>query len=985
MRAKKGFTLIELIVAMVLATMLLGALIPLLVTAQKSTYDAQKKTRAAQAGEAIYTYIAGQLRSAERVFLGDGTQAPADPPAEQWNQITVGANGCLSVNGVTPYPESYQEGAALTLTAQGHDRTALDLTVRLGDLYDKTSSFSLQNLIRTGFSQTEGIVGQALSAPAASGGALTIYYLGGDGAVSVFPTPDPDPDGSHTPPAEDQLTVTILNKSLRVKAGETAEVRAYIHVPAGKNVTYEWTSAEDSFVTPVVTSSPLTGELNASGTVILAVYGTKVTEEGKPVTVALKATVSETAESKQDACAVTVYETEPATANDKLILHYKDSPTGDAYNNNIAQQTVFWEIGSYKNGFTLSLSQNDGSNLLKGEWSILDADSDATRQSFEKQLPAGSAESYHYKSQPPRGWVTIKAKVAGKGDNLTHTDLIGEWTYTTIVFYDAKDYTLRTVFSDGARNRTLDLPAAPATGQTAESAVLTVTAKDATAAELLRKILPSLQGELVDDYDAWPGNSLLQQPAASPAFAQQPGGRTFVCTLPLAYRREIKNGDAGEIVWPLYGRLTFSTGGAVFLKDKYALKLTVKKLKFPLTAPKLVFLDSLGSTDVSSLTEEYREGFYVEAELRFTFGSSTNQTTKAAVAEYFKGQRAAIYCETLGSDWPWDPLVKEPLGTVEVATKAGESYEKSGGDVVLSALFRLQLARPPKDGEERVTFVAALVDDPSIWASGTLTVKDPANSMVLRLDKGDGTGMLLTRQTLLVNQAFDGLYISAYESETSTQALTGGTWKKVDRKIENFTTTRISNRWVSEPIDDGTAYYHDKQNGQTIKREPKGWSMFPTPDGNDGDYVNSAHLTKCWDDYNWAKIIYTAPDGKTVSTTLRVQKTTQKYETGLKASGSAQISAGQPATLTLNTAYEKAATYKVAWSVDKAGLLECPSQADYQTGSDGKDNRTVTLQPAAGAAVEKATPVTVTATWQSGDGSLLGQSSVTLTVNPTKK
>ena len=61
---KRGFTLIELIVAMVMAVLLLGALVPLMTLSQKSNYDGQRQTRVNQAGEAIYEYVAGSSTSA---------------------------------------------------------------------------------------------------------------------------------------------------------------------------------------------------------------------------------------------------------------------------------------------------------------------------------------------------------------------------------------------------------------------------------------------------------------------------------------------------------------------------------------------------------------------------------------------------------------------------------------------------------------------------------------------------------------------------------------------------------------------------------------------------------------------------------------------------------------------------------------------------------------------------------------------------------
>lgn len=160
-KRKAGFTIVELIVAIVMACILLAALTPLLTLAQNGSYKAQRSTRVSQAGDAIYEYVAGLLKTAERVYIGDdSTYRPDD--WESWNRIRVSkekAHGVLTVNDTAVYPLEYQEGCALTLTVMGQSRNQLQLLVALGDngsaeeLYTKTSALTLSNL--------EGEIGRA--------------------------------------------------------------------------------------------------------------------------------------------------------------------------------------------------------------------------------------------------------------------------------------------------------------------------------------------------------------------------------------------------------------------------------------------------------------------------------------------------------------------------------------------------------------------------------------------------------------------------------------------------------------------------------------------------------------------------------------------------------------------------------------------------------------------------------------------------------
>lgn len=249
MKCKRGFTLIELVVAIVMACVLLAALTPLLTLAQNGTYTAQRSTRAAQAGDAIYEYISSLLKNAERVYIGDGgTYRPAAP--DTWNQITVSPdreNGVLTVNGASVYPLDYQEGCALTMSATGQSRDQLTLSVILADnrssdvLYSKQSAFTLAGLEAGGFGQTEGLVGGAVLADgfggtqtvgsAAGVGPLVIYYKGGGNLVPDF---NPAPGGDHSDPTPGPSAFSVtLPARMEVEVGEQASLRGYVTWPQG--------------------------------------------------------------------------------------------------------------------------------------------------------------------------------------------------------------------------------------------------------------------------------------------------------------------------------------------------------------------------------------------------------------------------------------------------------------------------------------------------------------------------------------------------------------------------------------------------------------------------------------------------------------------------------------------------------------------------------------------------------------------------------
>ena len=307
MKRKAGFTLIELVVAIVMACILLASLTPLLTLAQNGTYTAQRSTRAAQAGDAISEYIMNLLKNAERVYIGDdGAHKPGD--WEQWNRISVsesGKDGLLTVNDAAVYPLEYQEGCALTLRALGESRDQLTLGVALGDnrssdtLYSKQSSVRLAGLEQNGFGQLEGLTGAWMWADgfprelqtigAVSGvSSLVIYFKGGGSPLPEF-TPGAGGAPADPTPGPSAFSVTLPAR-MEVKEGDQAPLRGYVTWPQGLTdaqkeqavMNASWQMISPSGAAEYLT---VTGIATAVPTLEAQLFGIKATDKTDPVTV----------------------------------------------------------------------------------------------------------------------------------------------------------------------------------------------------------------------------------------------------------------------------------------------------------------------------------------------------------------------------------------------------------------------------------------------------------------------------------------------------------------------------------------------------------------------------------------------------------------------------------------------------------------------------------------------------------------------------
>ncbi|WP_418710335.1 type II secretion system protein [Allofournierella sp.] len=329
MKRKAGFTLIELVVAIVMACILLASLTPLLTLAQNGTYTAQRSTRAAQAGDAISEYIMNLLKNAERVYIGDdGAHKPGD--WEQWNRISVsksGKDGLLTVNDAAVYPLEYQEGCSLTLRALGESRDQLTLGVALGDnrssdtLYSKQSSVRLAGLEQNGFGQLEGLTGawmwvdgfpsELQTIGAVSGvSSLVIYFKGGGSPLPEF-TPGAGGAPADPTPGPSAFSVTLPAR-MEVKEGDQAPLRGYVTWPQGVdevskgNASWALSSGGDAYL---YIMEEATGVFPSAH-----LYGQAVTPPGQPVRVTLTVTctVNGVKQTATATCDVTVWKEQNA-------------------------------------------------------------------------------------------------------------------------------------------------------------------------------------------------------------------------------------------------------------------------------------------------------------------------------------------------------------------------------------------------------------------------------------------------------------------------------------------------------------------------------------------------------------------------------------------------------------------------------------------------------------------------------------------------
>lgn len=153
---KHGFTLVELMVAVLLSGIVLLTALSLILAERKIGRRMEEKENAIMVGNVIFEYVKDELMYAERVFIGDNGEL-RPPEDEDWKAIYV--SGRLE-NLSAGQAELVMEVCALL-------PCRLRLTVRLEDgeevLYERTEEIELLNLSLRENGQLEGETTKAKS------------------------------------------------------------------------------------------------------------------------------------------------------------------------------------------------------------------------------------------------------------------------------------------------------------------------------------------------------------------------------------------------------------------------------------------------------------------------------------------------------------------------------------------------------------------------------------------------------------------------------------------------------------------------------------------------------------------------------------------------------------------------------------------------------------------------------------------------------
>lgn len=157
MKRRRGVSLVELMVAAMVSGMIFVAALPVLTISRNIICKVNKREAGFMAGDAIFEYVANEIRFANRVWIGDGKEER--PPEEEcWNAIYV--EGTLMVREETPvsggmhgrpvFSDKFLDFAELKLETRVMGQSDLSLTVRLEDenevVYERTELFSVLNM-----------------------------------------------------------------------------------------------------------------------------------------------------------------------------------------------------------------------------------------------------------------------------------------------------------------------------------------------------------------------------------------------------------------------------------------------------------------------------------------------------------------------------------------------------------------------------------------------------------------------------------------------------------------------------------------------------------------------------------------------------------------------------------------------------------------------------------------------------------------------
>lgn len=328
---KSGFTLVELMVAALLAGIALVIALPLILVGRNTDIRTEKKEAIALAGDAIFEYVADEMKFAGRVYLGN--LSDHKPVGENWKSITVSEknpdhgekyarllySGARELNeddeavgaGEPFYGEDYQEKTDLIIDAEAIGKNQLKLTIKLVDesevLYEKSSVLPLLNLTLNANSSIEGVNDKTLTTMAGEGETpLVLWYQSSKNTVNPFQDqPIGSTEGGFTPDVAKR--VTILTNPQYVKADGTVEVKYFVQASNDKDgISYSWELTNDwdgetQYVEMVTAATD-------SKCVLKGVTATDGLDEEKLPRLTLTVTFADATMESSESCKVVVYE-----------------------------------------------------------------------------------------------------------------------------------------------------------------------------------------------------------------------------------------------------------------------------------------------------------------------------------------------------------------------------------------------------------------------------------------------------------------------------------------------------------------------------------------------------------------------------------------------------------------------------------------------------------------------------------------------------
>lgn len=461
MKLKKGFTLIEVVVVIVLSSVLLAGLVPLLPVAQKQMYRTQNVTTASQAGESIYKYIVDTLNTADRIWIGDNnSNKPSD--YQNWNTLTV-QSGTLLLNGAFVYDEDYQNSCMLTLSANGLGRTNLELSIELTKvtgsktevLYTRNSAFSPAAMSTSAYACIEGSIGSEISTmryssddanPYSGNSELVIYFQQAQNTTIPPFTPNTSPSPDVPPTAEPSALTVTLQSTLELSTNETKSLVPTVTLPQNTDfstVSYQWSGIGQN---SGFSATPQYGENgNITRYEITGVSSTK-----QRVTLTVSCTANGIEYTQTVSCTIVVSQpesTSPPISSDKFGIYTGD---WDAFSSkrsiNISGKTILINIDDYPySSYQVSAfaPQYIADNTpIQGIWKIESALGPDGSSAYVIDEPSSSPSWTLRISPKNEGVVTISFTAIdkdGQGRNIP-PELVGLQTQFKIIFYKGENF-----------------------------------------------------------------------------------------------------------------------------------------------------------------------------------------------------------------------------------------------------------------------------------------------------------------------------------------------------------------------------------------------------------------------------------------------------------------------------------------------------------------------------------------------------------------